>query len=83
MKIRIWCSFLMVLIALFLPFWCFALFAFVYTCFWLPYELLILTVLIDAQFGSPQLDISYAYTLTLSIFLLTSMYIKPFLRFYK
>ena len=78
MKMRIWCGLLMILVALYLPFWCFAVLSFVYTCVWLPYELLILAVLIDAQFGS-----AYAYTLAISIFILASIYTKPFLRFYK
>lgn len=80
---RIWCGLLMILVALYLPFWCFALMAFIYTCIWLPYELLVLAVLIDAQFGSTQLVHSYTYTLAISIFILASIYTKPFLRFYK
>lgn len=73
----------MLLTALYLPFWCFAILACIYTCVWLPYELLIIAVLVDAQFGSAPFATSYLYTLTTSIFIVTSIYAKPFLRFYK
>lgn len=82
MSARIWCSLGMVLVALFLPFWIFALLAFFYACVWTPYELLVIAVLIDAQFGNSELGISCMYTLVASIFFVAGTYIKPLLRFY-
>ncbi len=81
MKIRIWCSLLMILVALFAPFWAFVILAFLYASVWTPYELLVLAVCIDAQFSNATVSV-YWYTLTVSIFLIMSVYVKPFLRFY-
>lgn len=82
MSARIWCSVGMMLAALFLPFWVFALLAFFYACVWTPYELLAIAVLIDAQFGNPELGSAYIYTLVVSMFFVAGTYIKPLLRFY-
>lgn len=81
MPVRIWCSLLMIPLALFSPFWVFAIFSFIYACIWTPYELLVLAVCIDAQFNNSTVSV-YLYTLTVSVFLIMSVYIKPFLRFY-
>jgi hypothetical protein len=81
MSLRFWCGVGMIPVALFLPFWMFGILAFFYACVWTPYELLIIAMCIDAQFGNPELH-AYWYTITVSIFLIMSVYIKPFLRFY-
>lgn len=83
MNIRIVCSIGMMLIGLFLPYWVFAILALVYACIWTPYELVILAVCIDAEFGRPELGIAYMYTLTVGILSILGIYIKPLFKFYK
>jgi hypothetical protein len=72
-----------VLSALFLPVWLFALLTLVYAFLFSPYEVLVLAVLVDAQFGDVGLPVWYAYTLVASLVLLFVVYLKPYLRFYK
>jgi len=72
----------MVLSALFLPMWSFLVLAVLYGLVWTPYELLILALCIDAQFGDQQLGVWYWYTLWISCILVFSVYIRPHVRFY-
>lgn len=69
--------------ALFLPFWYFVPLACVYAFVFSPYELLILGVLIDAEFGDPSLGMSYRYTLAITCIVLASFFLKPYIRFYR
>lgn len=76
-------SFIGVIIgAFFLPFWVFVILAFFYAFLFSGYELIPLTVIIDAQFGDPEVGIWYAYTLASSLILIASVLLKPHLRFY-
>lgn len=81
--LRIVCFSGAVLAALFLPFWFFLLIACVYALLFTSYELLILAVLVDAQFGNREEGIWFIYTLATSIIVILSAYLKPHLRFYK
>jgi hypothetical protein len=73
----------MIGIGLFLPFWFFILSVFLYALFFTPYELLVLSVLIDAQFGNSTLFSGYAYTMVVGIAFLTTSTLKPYIRFYR
>jgi hypothetical protein len=68
--------------ALFLPLWSFVILAVLYAFVFSGYELIVLSVLIDAQFGDTGAGVWYAYTLSASLVLLVSVYLKPYLRFY-
>ncbi len=72
----------MVLVALFLPFWVFAPLAFLYALVWPPYELLVLAVCIDSQFGDSGMGVWYKYTLAISCTFILTTSIKPYLRVY-
>lgn len=80
MRIFLFC--IIVLIGLFLPLWAFACAAFVYALVYTPYEILILAMCIDAQFGDPQSGLWFLYTLTSSCILIVTVYLKPQLRLY-
>ncbi len=76
-------SFIIVVIAgLFLPLPVFVAVAFVYTLFWQSYELCVLAVCIDAQFGDTNIGVWYVYTLATMLILLSVVYLRPYLRFY-
>ena len=79
---RIFCFLGTVLIALFLPFWAFVLAALVYALVWNAYELLVLALFIDAEFGDRSQSIWYLYTLSVACILTFTLYSKPYLRFY-
>jgi len=76
-------SFIGVLIAmLFLPLWIVVPIVCLYALVFTGYELLILAVCMDAQFGDMRHGIWYMYTLFVSVVLLCAIKIKPHLRFY-
>ena len=78
------CFFLIVLlITLFFPLWAFILGAFLYALLYTPFEILILAVCIDAQFGDPSRGAWFLYTLSAGCVVLITVYIKPQLRFYQ
>lgn len=79
---RITSCILLVLIALYMPFWVFVITGFTYALFFHSFELCIIAVCIDAQFGNPEHGIWYLYTLSALIIFITMMYVKPRLRFY-
>ena len=68
--------------ALFLPFWAFVPIALLYALVWTPYELLVLAVCIDSQFGDVDMGVWYKYTLAVSLIFLLTTSIKPYLRLY-
>lgn len=80
---RIFLFIVIIVTALFLPLWVFALGAFVYALLYTPYEILILAVCVDAQFGDPSRGMWFLYTLSAAGIVLTTVYIKPQLRFYR
>lgn len=80
--LRIMSFVLTVLCTVFLPFWVFVCIACVYALTWTPFELILIGVYIDAQFGNPYTGIWFAYTLTAIIFVGISILAKPYLRFY-
>ncbi|HEU4677519.1 MAG TPA: hypothetical protein VFS75_02265 [Candidatus Paceibacterota bacterium] len=67
--------------ALYLPLWLFALGAVAYAFTFRAYELLVLAVLIDAEFGEPGTG-AYRYTASVAIALLFAALVRPYLRFY-
>lgn len=72
-----------VLSGLLMPFWFFIACAFLYAL-WKPgYELIVLGMFIDAQFGIPENEFPYVYTLSLGILVLATSFLKPYLRFYE
>lgn len=79
---RIFLFIIMILIALFLPVWVFVAGAFLYALLYTPYEILILAVCIDAQFGDPTRGLWFLYTLSASSAVLITVLLKPQLRFY-
>ena len=68
--------------ALFLPFWYFLPLAIIYALCFHGYELLLLSVFIDAQFGDVEQRIWFLYTLTVAVILIVTTLLKPYLRFY-
>lgn len=68
--------------ALFFPWWVFACASLVYVLIFTSYELLALAVCIDAIFGDPNVGMWYVYTLTVSLLLVASSFVKPYLRMY-
>lgn len=72
-----------VLAMLFLPFWVSVCFMLLYAYVYSAYELLLIAVLIDAQFGSAENGLWYLYTLSASFILILTVYTKPHLRFYQ
>ena len=67
---------------LFLPFWYVVPCIFLYAFFFTPYELLILSVCVDAEFGNSETISGYSYTITVALAIILSSYIKPYLKFY-
>ncbi len=80
---RVLLFFIVILTALFMPLWSFVGIAFVYALLYTPYELLILAVCIDAQFGDPYRGLWFLYTLSASGIVLITVRLKPQLRFYR
>ena len=72
-----------VIVGYLLPFWAFAAAACVYAVLFGPYELLILAVIIDAQFGEFSRGAWYSYTLLCSVVLVVVTCARPYLRFYE
>ncbi len=72
----------MLLCALFLPLWVFAVMTLAYTFMFGPYELLILAVCIDAAYGTSGVGVWYAHTLTVSVATAISLCLKPYVRFH-
>ena len=71
------------LIGLLFPFWAFCIAAACYIV-WKPgYELLVLGVCIDAQFGISLFGVPYLYTTVIAALLLVLNLIKPHLSIYK
>jgi hypothetical protein len=81
--IRITCFLGVVLGGLFLPLWLFVILICAYAFLFTPYELIPLAVLIDAEFGDAAQGVWYVYTLATVLVLVCSVYIKPYLRFYR
>ena len=73
----------MTLIALFLPLWVFICVIPVYAFAFSPYELLVLAVCVDAQFGNVTQEVWYVYTTIVSLVTVLTMSIRPLLHFYK
>jgi hypothetical protein len=64
------------------PFWFFIVCGALYVILWQGYELMVLGVLIDAQFAEPSIPLMYLYTLSSTALMLFALAIKPHLRFY-
>lgn len=80
--LRTICCIGVVLCALFLPFWIFVCVALAYILVYTPYEILVLAVGMDAQFGNPTYDVIPLYTIATTLIMVSSLYLKPRLRFY-
>ena len=70
------------LCGLFFPVWVFASVALLYAFIFSPYELLVLSVCIDAQFGEVPRTVWFLYTSITVVVTLCAMSARPFLRFY-
>ncbi len=71
------------LIGLLFPLWAFCIAALCYIV-WKPgYELLVLGVCIDAQFGMPLFGIPFLYTMVTALMVLVLNLIKPHLSIYR
>jgi hypothetical protein len=80
--IRVCTYVVVVLCGLFLPLWAFAIGVVCYALAFEPYELIVLAVCIDAQFGDATQSIWYLYTaITVSISTVV-MFTRPYLRMY-
>lgn len=76
-------SFICVLLAaLFFPVWVFACLAPLYAFVFAPYEILVLGVCIDAQFGDTARGVWFIYTGIAALAMLSVMAVRPLLRFY-
>jgi hypothetical protein len=71
------------LVGLFMPIWFCILASLCYAFWWTGYELIVLGVLIDAQFGLGTSIFAYTYTLMLGAVVLSAESIKPYLSFYR
>jgi len=80
---RIFCFLGIILTALFLPFWIFVCMSIIYALTWNAYELLIIGLFIDAQFGDVSRQLWYLYSISSAGILALTIYIKPHLRFYQ
>lgn len=81
--VRILLLLVVTLTAMFFPLWVFIVAGFVYALFYTPYEVMIIGLCIDSQFGEQARGLWYLYTLaTVCIFFVT-LYVRPFLRFYR
>lgn len=68
----------LILVALYTPLWVFSILAIIYACIYVPYELVILGLCIDAGFGYTTFGLWYT-ACTLSIAVSTEL-LKPYLR---
>lgn len=66
-----------------LPIWLFLLLCFAYAVLFQAYELLILGLLVDAQFGIGVFPYSALYTLSIGTIIFVAEIIKPYLLFYR
>ncbi len=82
MIIRVSTFFAVLLTGIFLPIWVFICGALLYAFFYTPYELLIIGVYIDAQFGDVGSGVWYLYTAISAFLLILSIVSKPYLRYY-
>lgn len=71
---------LVLLTALFLPLWAFLFVIVVYGFIYTPYELILIGVLIDAQFGGAGAHQEYLYTLATVVSAIILVVLKPQLR---
>lgn len=83
MTVRLVSYALLFLVALFFPFWVFLLLSIIYGFVYEPYELLIIGLIVDAQFGDVGQYESYTYTISIAILSTALFFIKPQLRIYK
>jgi len=75
-------SFVMVFMtALFLPLWVFIVACFAYAFIYSPYEILIIGLLVDAQFGGEIQGAGYWYTLSSAVVGAAVFLLKPLFRF--
>lgn len=72
----------LLVLSLFVPFWIFLPFVFLYALWQSAYELIILGMFIDAQFGLSAVSFGYLYTFTLGTIVLVAEFIKPHMSFY-
>lgn len=79
---RIFYFILVFMSALFLPVWIFGPLAVIYALAFSGYELLVIALLVDAQFGDTSRTLWYGYTLMVSVILLAAVAAKPYLKFY-
>ena len=68
--------------ALLMPLWFFALCAFCYALFRPGYELILIGVLVDAQFGTASPGFPYMYTAATVLIVFGLIFLKPHLSFY-
>ena len=74
-------SFLFVLVsALFLPSWFFVLATLIYGFVYQPYELLLIAIMIDVQFGDVGNTLNYYYSGVVILISLILLFLKPQLR---
>ena len=69
--------------SIFLPIWVFLLFSFAYGFVYAPYELLMIGLLIDSQFGDATQNLSYIYTASIVALSIIIIFVKPQLRICK
>lgn len=81
--LRIISFIIVVLVALFLPMWAFGISMLTYVLVFGPYELLILAVCIDAQFGDRTMSLWYSYTALTVLTSLCTIRIRPYLSMYE
>lgn len=70
-------------VALMMPWWFFLLVAAAYVLRWQGLELLVIAVLVDAQFGTSGVLYGALYTTTVATLVLLGTLIKPHLRAYQ
>lgn len=80
--IRIICFIGVAIMALMLPLWMFVCGAFAYAFAFSPYELLVLSMCIDAQFGDVGRGVWYMYTGAVAVVTILTLSVRPYLRFY-
>lgn len=72
----------LVVMALMLPVWLFAIAACAYAFLFGPYELLFIAVCIDALFGGVGIGDGYIYTTITSAIIFMAIFLRPYLSFY-
>ncbi len=68
--------------ALTLPFAVFCILACIYALLYSPYDLLPIGVLVDASFGDTARPVWFLYTIGVTLILICTSVLKPYLRFY-